>query len=161
MIKIVFVAGGLQDGGYESNGFMSIEKGNPTPEEMDPDGLTPEQRELAESFAGYFADERLPGSRKREHGKETEKMERLLGEFESRHSLEALRAIKYLTIEDAPNNSVREPARKDLIPIAEVMNALEKYTDIPKERYESLKHKYMVLSKAVGIIESGSNRVRH
>lgn len=138
---------------------MNIENGGPSEEEMDPDGLTMEERAMAEAFLTDYPDKNLPENERRDCEKEVQEFEGLLESFESKHSLEALNAIIDLTPQEAPNHPVREPARKELIPIVALMNALKEETNISKERHDELKAKYLVLSQAVGIINNG--KVRH
>lgn len=138
---------------------MNIENGGPSEEEMDPDGLTMEERAMAEAFLADYPDKNLPENERRDCEKEVQEFESLLESFESKHSLEALNAIIDLTPQEAPGHPVREPARKDLIPIVALMNSLKEETNISKERHDELKEKYMKLSRAVGMINN--NKVRH
>lgn len=138
---------------------MNIENGGPSEEEMDPDGLTMEERAMAEAFMADYPDKNLPETERRDCEKEVQELEGLFESFETKHSLEALNAIIDLDPKDAPSNPIREPARKDLIPIVAILNALKEETNISTERHDELKVKYLILSKAVGIINN--NKVRH
>lgn len=138
---------------------MNIENGGPSEEEMDPDGLTMEERAMAEAFLADYPDKNLPENERRDCEAEVVEFNSLLESFESKHSLEALNAIIELDPKDAPNHPIRESARKDLIPIVALMNALKEETNISKERHDELKAKYLILSQAVGIINNG--KVRH
>ncbi|MDP2690915.1 MAG: hypothetical protein Q8O95_00720 [bacterium] len=90
---------------------------------------------------------------------EIQKFEEMHKSFELEHSLAALHLIVDLTPEEAPKHTIREPARKALIPIVAKLNLLKKETDISSEKYEVLNAKYKVLSRAVGMINR--NRVDH
>ena len=95
----------------------------------------------------------------RECGPEILELEEMFVSFESAHSLAELILIVDLTPEEAPNNSIRESARKDMVPIVSKLNKLKNETNIVPEKYEELRAKYMRLSRAVGIINN--NKVDH
>ena len=63
-------------------------------------------------------------------------------------------AFIVLTAKEAPNHPIREPARLALIPVVTMLNTLKKETDISPEKYEELKAKYKLLSRAVGMINN-------
>ncbi len=95
----------------------------------------------------------------RECGPEIAELEEMLTAFESAHSLAELLLVTDLTPQEAPNHPIREPARKALIPIVSKFNKLKKETNISPEKHEELRAKYMILSRAVGIINN--NTVDH
>ena len=95
----------------------------------------------------------------RECEPEIAELEEMFVSFESSHSLAELLLITDLTPQEAPNHLIREPARKALIPIVSKFNKLKKETNISPEKHEELREKYMILSRAVGIINN--NRVDH
>jgi hypothetical protein len=145
---------------------MNIENGGPSEEELDPDGLTMEQRAEVEALLPAHEEHTRLQKESMENFEveiepEIAEFENLLKEFENRHSLSELNAITELKRTDAPTHPIREPARKDLIPILDALNALEHIPAVTKERHNELKAKYMALSKAVGIIEWTSGKVRH
>jgi hypothetical protein len=127
----------------------------PTPKEQ-------QEREDAELLADYLS--RHPESvtskeNLREAGPEIVEFEAMITLFESMHSLEELHSIINLTPVEAPKHPTREPARVALIPIVAKLNALKKETDIPTEKHDELKARYMRLSRAVGMINN--NKVDH
>lgn len=136
---------------------MSIENG-PSEEEMDPDGLTMEERAFADAYLAEL-DKQNEIVELRFSEKEIAEFEGLIESFKSSYSLEELNAVTHLTPENARSNRRREDAKQDLIPIVKLMNTLRQETDIADEKYGELKAKYLVLSKAVGIINNG--KVRH
>lgn len=95
----------------------------------------------------------------RECGPEIAEFEEMLASFELMHSLAELHEIIDLRPENAPDHPLREPARVALIPIVEKLNKLKNETNIPPEKLEELKERYMRLSRAVGIIHG--NKVDH
>lgn len=137
---------------------MSIENGDLFKEEIDPDGLTPEQRIIADSLMSNFSDKNISENELRDCKEEINILEIRFTVFETVHTLEDLHKIVDLTPDEAPSHPRRERARLDLIPIVEVLNAL-KETNISEERYDELEARYKVLSKAVGMINN--NKVRH
>jgi len=128
-------------------------------------GPTPEENNEAkgdEMLADYLAknpDVVISPEDLREAGPEISQFENLITQFESTHDLEALHAITDLTPAEAPNQSIREPARIDLNPIVALFNTLKEETNISKERLDELKAKYKILSRAVGMINN--NKVDH
>jgi len=129
-----------------------------SPEKKD-DGLTEEQRELAEYWLPFYKKEVVPEKERRDCSQEIIELQNLFTEFASDHSLNELYAIINLTAEDALNHPVRESARKDLAPIVARLNILKQETNITAERYDELQAQYENLSKAVGIING--DKVRH
>ena len=75
--------------------------------------------------------------------------------FELEHSLEELFAITDLTVADAPNHPVREPARLAMVEITRLRNALKNENGLSEERYEPIERKYTQISRAVGMINNG------
>ena len=128
-------------------------------EKLDEDGLTPEEREMAEYFLPKFKEEVSLEKEKRDCRQEVIKLQNLFDEFESKHPIDELYSIIDLTYKDAPNHPVREPARQDLIPIVDTLNILKKETDITTEEYDKLNTQYKHLSNAVGFING--DQVRH
>ncbi len=76
----------------------------------------------------------------------------LVSKFESTHSLAELHLIVDLTPQEAPNHPLREPARVALIPIVKLLNELKATYGETSPEYQSIKEKYMRLSRAVGMI---------
>lgn len=70
--------------------------------------------------------------------------------FEGKYSLEDLHAIVDLSPKDAPLHPLREPARRDLIPIVEKLNVLKGILGEESYEYRELYKKYLLLSSAVG-----------
>lgn len=136
---------------------MNIEDCKP-PEKED-DGLTQEQRELADYFLPQFAEDVIQEEERRDCNQEISELETMFTDFETKHPIDELYAIINLTAEDAPNNSTREAAKIDLEPIVAKLNILKKETNIASERYDKLEEQYAYLSKAVGIING--DKVRH
>ena len=95
----------------------------------------------------------------RDCGLEVEKAERLMAEFESKHSLAELLAISELTPEEAVTHPVRRPAWADAITIEELVKTLKRETNIPKEKYDELEARRKIISNAVGYINN--NMVDH
>ena len=91
----------------------------------------------------------------RECEPEIAEFEKMLEMFESTHPLAELFLIVDLTSEEAPKHPLREPARKALVPIVAKMNVIKNETNIPPEKCEELREKYMKLSRAVGMINHG------
>lgn len=139
------------------NKRMSGEYDNPT--ERDPDGLTPEQRELAESSLPKYQTEEIPAAERRGCGREVYELQDMFEAFESTYSIAELLAITDLTPAEAPNHPLREPARQALIPIVTRLNILKEETNISTELHDQLKARYKYLSRAVGFINN--NKVRH
>lgn len=134
----------------------------PKQEKENNDGLTSEEREMAEYFLPKFNEDINLEKEKRDCNQEVIELQDLFEAFETNNSIDELYSIINLTYKDAPNYSVRELARQDLIPIIFKLNILKKETNITTEKYEELNNQYKYLSKAVGII-SGDNggKVRH
>jgi hypothetical protein len=95
----------------------------------------------------------------REAEPEITQFESMITLFESTHSLSELNSVIDLSPQEAPEHIVREPARVALIPIVTILNTLKKETNISTEKYEELKSKYLILSRAVGMINN--NKVDH
>lgn len=78
--------------------------------------------------------------------------------FEAKHNLGELHSITDLNPEDAPNHPIREPARRDLIPIVAQLNILAIHRDrgnISVLQYKDfIYQEYMRLSRAVGMINN-------
>ena len=85
--------------------------------------------------------------------------EGLISSFEATYSLDELHSIVDLTPEEAPNHPLREPAKKALIPVVDLLTKLKNKTDISTEKYEELRMEYKKLSRAVGMINN--NKVDH
>jgi hypothetical protein len=127
-------------------------------EKKDEDGLTPDERELANYWLPKFEND--IEIEKRDASREISELQSLLEKFEIEHPVAELYEIINLTYQEAPNHPVREPARKDLNPIWANLEILKNETDISTEKYEELLSKYLYISKAVGIIGK-DNKVRH
>lgn len=131
------------------------------PTEKESEDLTPEQQALVEYWLPQY-EQRDTSNEERENceGRVAE-LEGLLRTFETEYPVAELYAITDLTVEDAPNHPVREPARKALIPIVAMLNYLKEKTNIETEQYDSLFAKYRRLSNAVGMIHRDTGKVRH
>lgn len=121
--------------------------------------ITPEENERYEQWMLGHPERVIAPENLRECGPEIAELEKLLVAFEERHSLEELLLIIDLTPAEAPSQPIREPAKKDLIPIVALLKTLKEETNISPEKHDELKEKYMRLSRAVGIINN--NRVDH
>ena len=132
-----------------------------TIEELDPDGLTKEEREAADYWLSMYEEDENSIVELRFCELEIGQLEHMFEIYESEytHSLPELHAILELDPKDAPNHPVREPARKDLAPIVALLNTLKNETNITPEEHEKLNDRYLILSKAVGVINNG--KVRH
>ena len=93
----------------------------------------------------------------RESGPEILKLEEMFTSFEQNHSVESLHAIT--TVEEALNSEIRKAAKEALKPILDQLSILLNETNMTSEQYIELKGKYMNLSRAVGMINSG--KVNH
>lgn len=129
------------------------------PPEKEDDGLTSEQREMAEYFMPQFAEDVIPEEERRDCNQEVIELQALFAAFEAKHPIDQLYAIINLTVEDAPNHPTREAAKRDLGPIVAKLNILKKETNIALVAYDKLEERYAYLSKAVGIING--DKVRH
>lgn len=124
--------------------------------EQDPDGLTPEQRALAEALVSDHKDRSLPASERRDCEHEVAELLAMFKQFEAEHPLAELHAITgFTTNDEARSHPVREPARLALIPIVEKLNSIEKETNISFDRFTELEVQYIKLWKAVGIMHKG------
>jgi hypothetical protein len=119
------------------------------------EGLTDEQIAQYEAYMTVHPETPVSPEDLRNPEEETAELEALIANFEQAHDIEGLRAITNLTPEEAPRHPTREPARKDLVPIVGLLNALKEETNIPEEKYEELKARYRNLSRAVGLINGG------
>lgn len=130
-----------------------------------PTNLTPEEQERKDQEAQYeqymldHPERIILPENLRESGPEIAEFEEMIALFESKYSLAELHSITNLTVEEAKQNPVREPARVALNPIVAKLNVLEEETNISPEKYEELKAKYKILSRAVGMINN--NKVDH
>lgn len=123
-------------------------------EKADDDGLSTEEREMAEYFLSLLKESGPLKLERRDCALEIIELQDLIVSFESKHSLEELSAII-----DSHQNLVREAAREDLIPIVAKLNILEKETNIAREKYVELQEQYYILSNAVGFVNG--DKVRH
>lgn len=132
-----------------------------SPEKEDEDGLSPEERKIADSFLVEInANEKIASEKeKRDCNEEIIELYKLFAAFEAEHSIAELNSIINLTAENAPNHPIREPARKAFIPILDMLNVLKNETNIATEQYDELKNKSNYISKAVGIIIG--DKIRH
>lgn len=96
-----------------------------------------------------------PGSRILEHTQGVSEFQEMVAEFEATYSLEELSAITDLTADPDRKHPLRDPAKEALKPILAKLDALKKRTDIPDEKYEELKSKWKILSRAVGMVNKG------
>lgn len=74
----------------------------------------------------------------------------LMDAFETHHPTKTLYAITELAPAAAPHHPIREPARRDLIPIVALLT-----TYVPQNKTHPLQIRYRYLSRAVGIINNG------
>lgn len=137
---------------------LSLKKTSDVLTDIDSDGLTPEQRQLADSLLPAFIEKIIPEDERRDCTQEVTFLEIRFTVFETVHDLEELHTIEDLTPMDAPGHPRRERARLDLIPIVKLLKVL-KDTNISKEKIDELQSRYVPLSKAVGMINN--NKVRH
>jgi len=124
--------------------------------------ITPEQPQEDAQYLQWMKDHpeaAIAPENLRECEPEIAEFEKMLEAFEIDHPLVELHEIVKLTPAEAPRNTVRESARLALIPIVAKMNALKKETNIPLEKYDELKERYKILSRAVGMIND--NKVDH
>ncbi len=128
-------------------------------EALDKDGLTREQREMADYYLPKYEKKEIPKKERRESGQEVIRLRDMLAAFETGHPLAELHAITDLTPQDAHKYPIRESAKKALISIVDLLNTLEKETDITAQKFAELDAHYRRLSKAVGMINNG--KVRH
>jgi hypothetical protein len=129
----------------------------------DEDGLTAEQREIANRFEGYHEKPVVPESSSSEVEKEISRFERMIEDFEATYPLDKLHDITELTLEQAQAHPFREPARKALIPITKLRNefkALAEKSKISWAQFEVLEAKYMKISLAVGYHQKATNKIR-
>ena len=134
-----------------------------SPEEYDEDGLTPEQREAANSQLTrpeFQTKQPLPESERIDCEKGVMEFQGLVNSFEANHPLDQLIAITYLTQDDAPLHPVREPARQDLIPLYSLLQELRLTTNISADRHKELDLEYQRLSNAVGRVDS-NDKLQH
>ncbi|MDP3963221.1 MAG: hypothetical protein Q8Q39_01855 [bacterium] len=114
--------------------------------------LTPEQ--IAE-YEAYMEENPEPPApeQKRDCGPEILEFEGVIAAAESEHSLEYLHTIA------APEEALRDPQRlalkEKLVPIVERLVSLQNETNISADKLAELKDKYIKLSRAVGMINSG------
>ena len=127
--------------------------------EKENDGLTPEQRELADYFLPQFKENVIPEEERRDCNQEAIELQNMFIAFKDKHQVAELYSIIDLTVEDAPNHPTREPAKRDLAPILAKLNILKKETNITTEKYDELQDQYRYLSRAVGMISG--DKVRH
>ena len=91
----------------------------------------------------------------RDYAMEAGEFDMMLALFESMYPLSQLILIKELTVEEASNHKLREPARIALGPIFAKLNKIEIETNIPAGELAKLKEQYGRLSRAVGMINGG------
>ncbi len=127
--------------------------------EIGEDGLTAQERLMAEEHLSRYSGVEKSEAERRDCEKEVAEFQVMLEDFEARHSLDELNAIIDLRPEDIEKYPLRQSAKKALIPIVTLMNALEEQTNISHERFDELKARYQRLHKAVGMINN--NKVRH
>ena len=88
-------------------------------------------------------------------------LEQMFVAFERDHPLAELYAITDLSLADALNHPIRQPAVEAIKPIGLWLAYLEKETNITPERHAALLAHYAELTKAVGIIITAESKVRH
>lgn len=118
-----------------------------------------EGEEMCADWLARFPEKIVSMVERRDSGNEILEFEDLIENFKNTHSLSELNTIIDLKPEDAQNHPLREPARLALIPIVAQMNTLKNETDISEEKHNELKAKYVILSRAVGMINK--NKVDH
>lgn len=152
-----------------------------TPEEQE----KKDQEDRYEYYMLNHPEQKVSPEDLKESGPKIAEFEEMIVSFECKHSLETLRliteitpelkklfldesdmsveqiesAINNLTPEDAEKYKTKTAARKDLNLIVKKMNILETETNISPEKYKKLNAKYIILSRAVGIVNG--NKVDH
>ncbi|MFA7191700.1 MAG: hypothetical protein WC089_00155 [Candidatus Paceibacterota bacterium] len=121
--------------------------------------LEKEGEERCADWLARFPEKVVSTEERRDAEKEIMEFEGFIINFEKTHSLSELNKIIDLNPEDSPNHPLREPARLALIPIVTLISTLKNETDISEEKLKELKSKYMILSRAVGMINK--NKVDH
>lgn len=127
----------------------------------DEDGLNAERRAAYQARKGTFEEIPIPLEKRREAGPEIVEFKAMVARFEQTHDLEALHAIRELSLKDSRSHPVREPARLDLIPIENLYNTIRKETNIITEQLAELEAQRKRLQNALGSINSATNIVRH
>lgn len=118
------------------------------------------EQEEAELLAGYLIYHPDPKPLPRDLVEKTRaEFNSLVAEFELRFSLEGLHSIIDLTPEEAKNHPLWGPANTALAKIVEILNKLKATYGETSLEYQSVKEKYMRLSRAVGILHN--NTVDH
>ncbi len=135
------LGGGSEKPAEESVGFERTKMGDLTPDQI-------------AQYQAYMQDnpEAPVVETKRESGAEILEFEASIDEFEKEFSVEDLMAIT--EVKEALESPLRKNAKDALGPILKKLQALEKETDISKEKLAELKARYKKLSNAVGIINS-------
>ena len=130
---------------------------------VDEDGYTAAERALVEQWLPLEKPEPdIPMEERRDCELEVAEMQSLLDAFEATVPLDELFAITDLEpFVAAPNHPTRGPAKIALDTILPKLNTLKRETNIAPERYAGLFARYEYFSKAVGIIERESGKVRH
>ena len=88
-----------------------------------------------------------------ECGPHVEEFEKMVDPLLKEELLVALNKLE--TEEEAKNSQERKSIKEALISLVEKMNFLKKRTDIGEEEYEKMHEKYKIISRAVGIVNSG------
>jgi hypothetical protein len=128
------------------NNAPKVERAAPTAEELemlaDFEAAHPELFPTAEQSAA-------------EYGPLVEEFESLCAAFEAEHDLEALHAVVELDAAVAEQHPIREPAKKALIPIQQLLRKIEESTSIEGREFARLHNEYIKFSRAVGVINKG------
>jgi hypothetical protein len=115
-----------------------------------------EQQAIIDEQMAKYATEEIPPEKRRECGPEVEEIERMFGDFEKTHDLEALAAITDITsLEEAQAHPTWMPAQRALHPIYAKYRVLKDETNITDEKHAELKAKWKRLTRAVGMINDG------
>lgn len=77
----------------------------------------------------------------------------LLTQFEQAHDLEVLHAITAFTSREERTTSVRQHALDALTPIVQLWKYLKTQEAVPTEQFDALFARYVLLKKAVGVIQ--------
>ena len=86
---------------------------------------------------------------------ELKAVESLISAFEQQYPLAELNAVKELSKQDGYAHPLRDPAKRALGPIRDLIYVLIEETNVPKETYFMLEAKYKMLAQAVGVISHG------
>jgi hypothetical protein len=122
--------------------------------EKNKENFSEEQQAIIDEQMAKWAAQEIPAEKRRECGPEVEELEGMFENFEQTHDLAALYAITNLTLEEAPQHPIREPARQALMLIQNKLQRIKDETNITDEKYDELKATRKRLFQAVGAINN-------